>query len=122
VLFISERQLLSFHELQGVRVVPEFEKVFLMEMAMGNNQPYLQRFYTDLRSHRFKAIITDTISTRLQGEANSFGIENDAWVTQVLQPMLSEYEPVLSWNNENARLLIPLGQDALKEKLQQFQP
>jgi hypothetical protein len=36
--------------------------------------------------------------------------------------MLLEYEPVLSWNNENARLLIPLGQDALKEKLQQFQP
>lgn len=122
VLFISERQLLSFHELQGVRVVPEYEKVFLMEMAMGNNQPYLQRFYTDLASHRFKAIITDTISTRLQGEANSFGIENDAWVTQVLQPMLLEYEPVLSWNNENARLLIPLDQDALKEKLQQFQP
>lgn len=67
VLFISERQLLSFHELQGVRVVPEYEKVFLMEMAMGNNQPYLQRFYMDLVSHRFKAIITDTISTRLQG-------------------------------------------------------
>ncbi len=48
VLFISERQLLSFKALQGVQVVPEYEKVFLMEMAMGNNQPYLESFYADL--------------------------------------------------------------------------
>ena len=44
VLFISDRQLITFGELTGVRMVPDYEKVFLMEMAMGNNQPYLQGF------------------------------------------------------------------------------
>jgi hypothetical protein len=122
VLFISERQLLSFNEIQGVRVVPEYEKVFLMEMAMGNNQPYLQAFYTDLTGQRFKAIITDTISTRIQGDSKSFGVENDAWVQKVLEPMLLQYEPVLSWNNASAHLLIPLGQDALKQELLSLQP
>ena len=122
ILFISERQLLSFHELEGVRVVPEYEKVFLMEMAMGNNQPYLQAFYADLAERRFKAIITDTISTRIQGDSKSFGVENDAWVQKVLEPMLLEYEPVLDWNNASAHLLIPLGQDALKQELFGLQP
>lgn len=122
VLFISERQLLSFNEIQGVRVVPEYEKVFLMEMAMGNNQPYLQAFYADLTGRRFKAIITDTISTRIQGDGKSFGVENDAWVQKVLEPMLQTYEPVLSWNNASAHLLIPQGQDALKQALLELQP
>lgn len=122
VLFISERQLLSFNAIQGVRVVPEYEKVFLMEMAMGNNQPYLQAFYADLAVHRFKAIITDTISTRIQGDNKSFGVENDAWVRKVLEPMLLEYEAVLSWNDASAHLLIPLGQDALKQELLGLQP
>jgi len=122
ILFISERQLLSFDEIQGVRVVPEYEKVFLMEMAMGDNQPYLQAFYEDLAGRRFKAIITDTISTRIQGDSKSFGVENDAWVQKVLEPMLLEYEPVLSWNNASAHLLIPLGQDALKQELLSLQP
>ena len=122
ILFISERQLLSFNEIKGVHVVPEYEKVFLMEMAMGNNQPYLQAFYTDLTGQRFKAIITDTISTRIQGDSKSFGVENDAWVQKVLEPMLLQYEPVLSWNNASAHLLIPLGQDALKQELLSLQP
>lgn len=122
VLFISERQLLSFKALQGVQVVPEYEKVFLMEMAMGNNQPYLESFYADLENHRFKAIITDTISTRMQGDSKSFGVENDAWVTKVLEPMLREYEPVLSWNHGSAHLLIPVGQQPLKDELLRLQP
>ncbi len=122
ILFISERQLLSFDEIQGVRVVPEYEKVFLMEMAMGDNQPYLQAFYEDLAGRRFKAIITDTISTRIQGDSKSFGVDNEAWVQKVLEPMLLEYEPVLSWNNASAHLLIPLGQDALKQELLSLQP
>jgi len=122
VLFISERQLLSFKMLEGVQVVPEYEKVFLMEMAMGNNQPYLQAFYADLAKHRFKAIITDTISTRIQGEDKSFGVENNAWVIKVLQPMLQEYEPVLRWNQGGTHLLIPLGQQTLKDELLKLQP
>jgi len=36
--------------------------------------------------------------------------------------MLQTYEPVLSWNNASAHLLIPQGQDALKQALLELQP
>lgn len=118
VLFISERQLLVFGELPGVGVVPEYEKVFLMEMAMGNNEGYLQEFYARLANHEFKAIISDPISTALQGGNRSFAAENNAWVEKVVIPMLNYYESARSWRNGEVNLLIPQGQPGLLEALQ----
>lgn len=62
ILFISDRQLVTFGELHSIQMEPEYEKVFLMEMAMGNNRPYLQGFYQKLETHSSGAIITDTSS------------------------------------------------------------
>jgi len=53
ILFISERQLLTFNYITGVTLVPEYEKVFLMEMVMAGNQPYLEAFEDDIRTQRF---------------------------------------------------------------------
>ena len=46
VLFISQRHLLTFDEVQNVPLVPEDELVFLMEMAMSDNRAYLDAFNT----------------------------------------------------------------------------
>ncbi|MFZ3070185.1 MAG: hypothetical protein WA110_03570 [Anaerolineaceae bacterium] len=121
VLFISERQLVTFDELKGVRMVPEYEKDFLMEMAMGNNQPYLQEFYQQINAHRFKAIISDPLSTNIQDNSHSFAAENNTWVEKVLLPMLDVYEPVLSWQNGAVNLLIPKDQIELRDDLLQLQ-
>ncbi len=40
VLFISQRQLLTFDYVQNVPMVPEDELVFLMEMAMSGISAY----------------------------------------------------------------------------------
>jgi hypothetical protein len=93
VLFISQRQLLTFGDLPGIRLVPEYETVFLMEMAMGNNQPYLQRFQRDLSEHRFALIVAAAQNTTLQGRTHQFGEENDAWVRGVSIPLLCSYAP-----------------------------
>ena len=61
VLFIDERQLLTFHQID-LPLVPEYELVTLMEMAMSNNQPYLQQFYADLKNHRFAAIVAGRLT------------------------------------------------------------
>ncbi len=53
ILFISERQLLTFNNITGVTLVPEYEKVFLMEMVMAGNQPYIAAFQEDVQSQRF---------------------------------------------------------------------
>lgn len=116
VLFISERQLLTFGELD-LPVVPEYEKVFLMEMAMGNNQPYLDAFRQKLEDHAFTAIISDPLSTNIQGSNRGFADENNAWVEQVVLPMLAQYEGVLSWRNGEINLLVPQGETELIQQL-----
>ncbi len=120
VLFISERQLLTFSELD-LPVVPEYEKVFLMEMAMGNNQEHLSRFRQQLEGHAFTAIISDPLSTNIQGSNRGFADENNAWVEQVVLPMLAQYEGVLSWRNGEINLLVPQGETELIQQLLESQ-
>jgi len=120
VLFISERQLLTFGELD-LPVVQEYEKVFLMEMAMGKNQEYLSVFREKLADHAFTAIISDPLSTNIQGNNRGFADENNAWVEQVVLPMLAEYESALSWRNGEINLLVPQGETELFQQLLESQ-
>jgi hypothetical protein len=93
VLFINQRHLLTFDYFQGVPLVPEDELVFLMEMAMSNNVPYLQAFYDDLAKQRFGVIVSEPLNIQYQGRSHSFGEENDAWVKRISEPILCFYEP-----------------------------
>jgi len=120
VLFISERQLLTFGELD-MPIVPEYEKVFLMEMAMGNNEDYLRFFRQKLDEHAFVAIVSDPLSTNIQGSNRSFADENNAWVEQVVLPMLAEYQGVLTWRNGEINLLVPKGDTELIQQLLESQ-
>jgi hypothetical protein len=107
VLFISERQLLTFGEISGVRMFPQYETVFLMEMAMSDNKPYLDSFHADLRNQRFALIVVRDLETALQGREHGFGEENDAWVKQVSEPILCSYEPTTSIPAVSLQLLTP---------------
>ncbi len=93
VLFINERHLITFGQID-LPLVPEYEAVTLMEMVMSNNQPYLQRFYSDLRSHRFAAIVTGKQNVGLK-EAGAFAEENNAWNSRVSPYIQCYYEPVV---------------------------
>ncbi|MGA9399175.1 MAG: hypothetical protein WBV22_13070, partial [Anaerolineaceae bacterium] len=66
-----------------VELVPDYEKVFLMEMAMAGNQPYLNQFEKDLEEHRFSLIISEPLAMVIQGEEDVFFEENNAWTTRV---------------------------------------
>lgn len=93
VLFLSERHLVTFGIVEGVRMVPEYEKVFLMEMAMARNPSYLGAFYGDLEAARFGLIVSEPLGTALQGRLHTFGEENDAWVERISVPLLRWYRP-----------------------------
>ena len=92
VLFINERHLITFHQV-NVPLVPDYEAVTLMEMAMSDNQPYLQKFYSDLKNHRFAAIVTGKQNVGIK-EEGSFAEENNTWNTKVSPYILCYYEPV----------------------------
>jgi hypothetical protein len=93
VLFISQRQLLTFDEVKNIPLVPEDELVFLMEMAMSNNRDYLDAFQKDVSSQRFEMIVSEPLVIQYQGKSHVFGEENDAWVKNVSTPVLCYYEP-----------------------------
>lgn len=107
VLFISERQLITFGEIDEIAMVHPYEKVFLMEMAMSENQTYLQAFYEQLENHDFVAIVTDPVSTMIQDRSRPFNEENNAWVRHVVIPMLEHYEPAQSFKGGEINLLLP---------------
>jgi hypothetical protein len=90
VLFISERHLIAFEGLE-VGLEPDYEKVYLMEMAMAGNRDYLDRLYADLQAHRFGLIVTERLNTGLQGSEYTFGEENDVWAQRVAAPILASY-------------------------------
>ena len=107
VLFIAERQLQVFEVIQGTRLTPDYEKVFLMEMAMGNNENYLEAFYENLRDHRYALIVSEPLKIVYKGKTFSFGEENDVWVSRVAEPILCYYQPEVTFKDFQTELLVP---------------
>ncbi len=107
VLLLTERQLLTFHFLKDITLVPEYEKTYLMEMVMGGNQEYLNQFYQDISNHRFSLIISEPLSRRHKGSLEAFGEENDVWVDQVSTQILCYYQPQKTLKSIHVQILAP---------------
>lgn len=107
VLFISERQLVTFDLVGEVPLVADYEKVFLMEMAMAGNSNYLGKFQEDLENHRFDLILTSPQRVNFQGSDHEFGEENDVWVKRISIPILCNYQEKLLINEPRVQLLVP---------------
>lgn len=120
VLFISERQLLTFGELD-LPVVPEYEKVFLMEMLMSNNPEYMGAFRESIEADEYVAIITDWVNVRYYDSNSGFSQENNAWVEKVVLRMFHNYKVVLSWRNGEINLLVPHSMPELIQQLLESQ-
>ncbi len=110
VLFISERHLLTFGEV-NVPLIPEYERTFLIEMAMQHNEPYLRQFREDLAAHRFALIVVQPLNLTLKGSESMFGEENDAWVRGVAAPLLCYYEPAQVWRKAHVQVMRPRDGD-----------
>jgi hypothetical protein len=106
VLFISERQLITFGYIKGVTLVPDDEIVELMEIAMSNNHSALSRFYSDLHQHRFALIVSRKLNTGIK-TGQAFSEENNAWSQNIAAPILCEYQPVLSLQSNNLQVYAP---------------
>ncbi len=108
VLLMDQRQLLTFGYIPAIPFVPEYEKKYMMDQAMGNNANYFQAYYDDLAKKRFALIVTEPLKTKRKEElGGAFSEENDAWVVWVSNPTLCFYEPIYSSKQTNIQLLIP---------------
>ncbi len=107
ILFITERHLITFDEIQNVKFEPGYEKVFLMEMVMSNNQPYLENFHKKLNNHEFSAIVTDSISPVMKDLNSPFWVENNLWIDEVIYPIIDNYQLIDTFQDGTINLLIP---------------
>ena len=107
VLFIDQRQLLTFGFIKGVPLVPEYEKKRMMDEALSNNQGYFENFYNDLINRRFVLIVSEVLSSKYQDEYNPFSQENNAWVKWVARPLLCYYYPLVVLPGTSIFLLSP---------------
>jgi len=104
VLFINERHFVTFGDID-VALVPDYENVTLMEMAMSKNQQVLGQFYADLREHRFAMIVARRQNLLIQ-EEGGFVEENNVWNTRISPYILCNYEELMLIEPSHSRLAI----------------
>lgn len=107
VLFMDQRQLLTFGYITNVPLVPDYDKKLLIERAFSERRNYFESFYSDLKTRRFSLIIVQPLNTITRGNQQNFGDENNAWVMWVSRPMLCYYKIKQTLTEVNVQLLIP---------------
>ncbi len=107
VLFMDQRQLLTFGYVQDVPFVPEYEKKVLMNEAMGANTGYFAPFYADLEARRFSLIVSEPLRAPVKDSNYQFGEENNAWVKWVVEPVLCYYQEIETFRSAQIQLLVP---------------
>lgn len=112
VLFMDQRQLLTFGFIEGVPLVPDYEKKYLMDQAMSSDAGYFESFYEDISNQRFALIISEPLKINYQGSDHHFGDENDTWVDWVSKPVLCYYEPIATIKRVKVQLLVPRSETA----------
>jgi|CXWL01.1.fsa_nt_gi hypothetical protein len=110
VLFMDQRQLLTFGYITDVVLVPEYEKKFLMDEALSSNSAYFENFYLDISVQRFALIISEPLRSPIKDSSYQFGEENNAWVKWVSNPLLCYYEPKITLKEVGVQLLVPKHQ------------
>ncbi len=101
VLFTTERHLVTFGQIEAP-MIPEYERVTLMEAAMSNNRKMLEQFYSDLRANRFALIVSGKENLFIK-ENEPFAEENNAWNMRISPYILCYYEPVALFESDHSR-------------------
>ncbi|MBE7433558.1 MAG: hypothetical protein HS100_06560 [Anaerolineales bacterium] len=107
VLFMDQRQLLTFGYIHEAKFIPEYEKKVLMNEALSTNYEYYSPFYRDITGQRFSLIITEPLRTPVKDSSFEFGEENNAWVNWVSIPVLCYYQEIQTYKEVNVMLLVP---------------
>ncbi len=107
VLFMDQRQLLTFGYISNVELIPDYEKKRMMDEALSGSAAYFEPFYRDLANHRFSLIISSPLRTPIKDSEYGFGEENNAWVRWVAKPVLCYYSEQDTLADVKVELLVP---------------
>lgn len=107
VLFMDQRQLLTFGFIDDVPLVADYEKKMVMNKAMSGDVEYFDDFYHDLSNHRFGLIIAEPQVVLYATDDDAWAEENDVWVNWVTKPLLCYYEPKHDFKKTSVWLFVP---------------
>jgi hypothetical protein len=107
ILFITQRHLISMHMLDGVTLVPEYEREDLMEIAMANDLQHIQIFREDMEDQRFALIVVDPLTYNILSRQRSFADENNVWVTRIMKHILCNYREEAVFPEDEIALYVP---------------
>lgn len=107
ILFIDQRQLLTFGNVPRIALIADYEKKWMMDEAMADHGAWFEKYFADLRSRRFNAIITEPLQIKFQGADRNFSEENDLFVKWVSGPTLCYYEPIETFPDQGVQILVP---------------
>ncbi len=93
VLFVTQRQLLTFDAIGNLTFVPEYELVDTFEMVMAENELYLEQFREDLKNKSYSLIIIDPQPKEIV-YGRVFNEESNKWYSQVTKTLYAHYELV----------------------------
>jgi len=119
VLFINQRQLLTFKYETNTSLIPEYELLELMEMAISNQTSYLEKFYADLAEHKYDMIVANKQYVIFKGKEDTFPEENNAWVNNITLPLLTYYKPISWLRYTDTEIYIPRSENELKRIITQ---
>ncbi|MCH7662737.1 MAG: hypothetical protein IH859_02580 [Chloroflexi bacterium] len=108
ILFMDQRQLLTFNYINVDNSVLEYEKKKIMDQALAGNEIYFNSFYTDLEDSKYSLIVTDRQFSRFKEDNKSLAVENNAWVKWVTIPLQNKYEAVASYKLVGVELYMPI--------------
>jgi hypothetical protein len=113
VLFMDQRQLITFGQMGDLPLVVDYEKKFVMDQALAGNKPYFDQFEADLAAGHFSLIVSEregTLYKELDQESvgDSLVEENNAWVHWVSMPLLTYYESTGNYKDAAVELFIPI--------------
>lgn len=111
VLFIHNRHLITFGMIEQVELVYEYEKVFLMEMAMSETMQYLNMFQDDIENHRFSMIVTEPLFLGIKPSSAVFAEENNAWVIHIAKPIDQYYQTIFETSESAMSVMVPKSGD-----------
>jgi hypothetical protein len=116
VLFMDQRQLITFGHMGDLPLVADYEKKVVMNEALASNAEYFEQFNADLESGRFALIVTERqaiLYKDTEGETigDSLNEENNAWVDWVTVPLLQHYESVGEYRDAAVELFMPIERD-----------
>jgi hypothetical protein len=107
ILFITQRHLISMHMLDGVTLIPEYEREDLMEIAMANDLQHIQTFREDMQDQRFALIVVDPLNYNTLSRQRSFAEENNVWVTRIMKHILCNYREEIAFPVDEIALYVP---------------